>query len=101
VNTHFLIGTDASLTLPQLDLWAYRGAKGWHEPLTVERCTPHDADPYQEQLRHFAAVIAGDEAPLCSADDAARTLAATLAVHRAVAARTAVAPAAVVTVNRP
>ncbi|MBU9400117.1 Gfo/Idh/MocA family protein [Burkholderia multivorans] len=101
VNTHFLIGTDASLTLPQLDLWAYRGAKGWHEPLTVERCTPHDADPYHEQMRHFAAVIAGDEAPLCSADDAARTLAATLAVHRAVAARTAVAPAAVVSVNRP
>ena len=93
VNTHFLIGTDASLTLPQLDLWEYRSGKGWHDPLTVERCTPHGADPYHEQLRHFAAVIAGDEAPLCSADDAARTLAATLAVHRAAATRTGIVPA--------
>ncbi len=93
VNTHFLIGTDASLTLPQLDVWEYRARKGWHEPLTVERSTPHSADPYHEQLRHFAAVIAREEAPLCPVDDAARTLAATLAVHRAVAARTPVAPA--------
>lgn len=95
VNTHFLIGTDASLTLPQLDLWEYRSGKGWHDALTVERCTPHSADPYHEQLRHFAAVIAGEEMPLCSADDAARTLAATLAVHRAAAVRASVAPARV------
>ncbi|MDR3096853.1 MAG: Gfo/Idh/MocA family oxidoreductase [Paraburkholderia sp.] len=92
-NTHFLIGTDASLTLPQLDIWEYRGARGWHEPLTVERSTPHMGDPYHEQLRHFAAVIAGEEAPLCSADDGARTLAATLAVQRAAAARVPVVPA--------
>ncbi|MEZ0605412.1 Gfo/Idh/MocA family protein [Paraburkholderia sp. IW21] len=92
VNTHFLSGTDASLTLPQLDIWEYRSGKGWHEPLTVERSTPHSGDPYAEQLRHFAAVIAGDETPVCSGDDAARTLAATFAVHRAVAAGARVAP---------
>ncbi|OLL31250.1 oxidoreductase [Burkholderia sp. SRS-W-2-2016] len=95
VNTHYLIGTDASLTLPQLDVWEYRANKGWHEPLTVERSTPHAADPYHEQLRHFAAVIAREETPLCSVDDAARTLAATLAVKRAAAAREPVAPAPV------
>lgn len=92
VNTHFVSGTDASLTLPQLDIWEYRGRKGWHEPLALERSTPHSSDPYHEQLRHFAAVIAGEEAPVCSGDDAARTLAATLAVHRAVTAGTGVAP---------
>ncbi|WP_322045693.1 Gfo/Idh/MocA family oxidoreductase [Paraburkholderia sp. J67] len=91
-NTHFLIGTDASLTLPQLDVWEYRSAKGWHEPLTVERSTPHLADPYHEQLRHFSAVIAREEAPVCAADDGARTLAATLAVHRAASSRAPVAP---------
>jgi predicted dehydrogenase len=95
VNTHFLIGTDASLTLPQLDVWAYRAQKGWHEPLTVERSTPHAADPYHEQLRHFAAVIEREETPLCSIVDAARTLAATLAVKQAAAARQPVAPAPV------
>lgn len=93
VNTHFVSGTDASLTLPKLDVWEYRSGKGWHEPLTVERTAPHSADPYAEQLRHFAAVIAGDETPVCSGDDAARTLAATFAVHRAVAAGARVAPA--------
>jgi predicted dehydrogenase len=92
VNTHFVSGTDASLTLPQLDVWEYRSGKGWHEPLTHERTTPHSGDPYAEQLRHFAALIAGDETPVCSGDDAARTLAATFAVHRAVAAGGRVAP---------
>lgn len=90
-NAHFLIGTDASLTLPQLDVWEYRSGKGWHEPLTVERSTPHAGDPYHEQLRHFAAVIAGEEAPVCAVDDGARTLAATLAVHQAAAARAPIA----------
>ncbi|SAK88968.1 Gfo/Idh/MocA family protein [Caballeronia ptereochthonis] len=92
VNTHFVSGTDASLTLPQLEVWEYRGRKGWHEPLTVERSAPHTGDPYHEQLRHFAAVIDGKEAPLCSGDDAARTLAATFAVHRSAAERAPVAP---------
>ena len=92
VNTHFVSGTDASLTLPQLEVWEYRGEKGWHEPLTVERSAPHSGDPYHEQLRHFAAVIDGREAPVCSGDDAARTLAATFAVHRSAAERAPVAP---------
>ncbi|RKP55996.1 Gfo/Idh/MocA family protein [Pararobbsia silviterrae] len=94
VNTHFVTGTDASLTLPLLDIWEYRARKGWHDPLTVERSTPHSGDPYHEQLRHFAAVIAREETPVCSIDDASRTLAATLAVHRAVETRAPVAPQA-------
>jgi len=94
-NTHFLMGTEASLTLPRLDIWEYRSGKGWHDPLTVERSTPHASDPYHEQLRHFAAVIAREEEPVCSAIDGARTLAATLAVHDSAAARAPVAPAEV------
>lgn len=92
VNTHFISGTDASLALPQLDVWEYRAAKGWHDPLTAERTAPHAGDPYHEQLRHFAAVIDGKETPLCSGDDGARTLAATLAVHRSARERAPVAP---------
>ncbi|SAL66153.1 myo-inositol 2-dehydrogenase [Caballeronia terrestris] len=83
VNTHFLTGTDASLTLPLLEVWEYRSGKGWHDPLTVEQSTPHRGDPYHEQLRHFCAVIDGEEQPVCSGDDATRTLATTFAVHRA------------------
>jgi len=92
VNTHFVSGTAASLTLPLLEVWDYRGAKGWHDPLTVERKAPHFGDPYHEQLRHFAAVIDGKETPLCSGDDGARTLAATLAVHRSARDHRPVAP---------
>ncbi|MDR5857322.1 Gfo/Idh/MocA family oxidoreductase [Caballeronia sp. LZ062] len=92
VNTHFISGTDASLTLPLLEVWEYRAAKGWHDPLTVERTAPHFSDPYHEQLRHFAAVIDGNETPVCSGEDGARTLAATLAVHRSARERRAVAP---------
>lgn len=86
VNTHFFTGTEGSLTLPLLEVWEYRGNKGWHEPLSVEMTPPHRIDPYHEQLRHFAAVIDGTEAPVCSGHDATRTLAATFAVHRAVEA---------------
>lgn len=92
VNTHFVSGTDASLTLPRLEVWEYRGAKGWHDPLTVERGALHAGDPYREQLRHFAAVIDGTETPVCSGDDATRTLAATFAVHRSAEARAPVRP---------
>src|SRR5690606_35587038 len=45
VNSHFISGTEGSLTLPRLDIWRYRGAKGWHDPLTHERTAVHAADP--------------------------------------------------------
>jgi predicted dehydrogenase len=81
VNSHFLSGTEASLTLPRLDVWRYRGKRGWHEELTHEHAALHLGDPYFEQLRHFRAVAEGAEAPRCSGRDGLRTLAATLAVH--------------------
>lgn len=83
VNTHFLAGTDGSLTLPGLEFWNYRQQRGWHDPLTEERTALHLGNPYVEQLRHFRAVVEGKEAPVCSGVDATRTLEATLAVHTA------------------
>ena len=85
VNSHYLCGTDASLTLPRLEVWEYRTGKGWHDPLTAERTALHTGCPYTEQLRHFRAVIDGAEAPVCSALDGLRTLQATMAVHAAAA----------------
>ena len=83
VNSHYLCGTEASLTLPRLEVWRYRGARGWHEPLTAERTQVHTGDPYAEQLRHLRAVVEGGATPLCSGRDGLRTLEATLAVHQA------------------
>ena len=82
-DAYFLSGTDASITLPRLDIWEYRRGRGWHDPLTVERTALHNACPYTEQWRHFRASIEGLEPPVCSALDGLRTLEATLAVHAA------------------
>jgi len=83
VNSHFISGTEGSLTLPRLDYWHYREAKGWHDELTAERTALHFGDPYAEQMRHFRAVIEGKEQPVCLAEDAMRSLEATLAVAEA------------------
>jgi predicted dehydrogenase len=83
IDAHFIAGTEGALTLPRLNVYRYRGARGWHEELTQERSSVHRADPYLEQLRHLRAVAEGHEAALCSGRDGTRTLAATLAVHEA------------------
>jgi predicted dehydrogenase len=90
VNAHFYSGTEGSLTLPRLEVWRYRDGRGWHDPLTMERTVVHGGDPYAEQLRHFAAVVAGKEEPVCSALDGLKTLEATLAVAEAAASGRAV-----------
>ncbi len=83
VNTLFFAGTQGSLSLPDLSLWHYTGERHWHQPITREQTTALKADPYTRQLQHFAAVISGEEVPLCSALDGLRTLEATLAVLEA------------------
>lgn len=83
VQSHFIMGTHGSVTLPDLALWQYRGERSWHAELTREQSVVHQADPYTWQLEHFASVIAGREAPLCSALDGLQTLRATLAVSEA------------------
>ena len=79
IDSHYLCGTEGSLTLPRLEVWRYRGARGWHEPLTVERSAVHQLDPYAEQLRHLRAVVEGREEPVCPGTDGLQTLAATRA----------------------
>jgi predicted dehydrogenase len=82
-DAYFLSGTEASITLPRLEIWEYRQKRGWHERLTVERTALHNGCPYTEQWRHFRALIEGREPPVCSALDGLRTLEATLAVQTA------------------
>ena len=84
-QSHYLSGTHGSLSLPDLATWSYRGERSWHAEISQEQTAVHKADPYAEQLQHFAAVIAGTETPLCSALDGLRTLQATLAVSEAAA----------------
>jgi predicted dehydrogenase len=83
VNTHFLCGTEGSLTLPTLERWSYRASKSWLLPLSVEAIAIEQSDPFLEQLHHFFRVIRHDEIPKVTAADAALTLRATLAVREA------------------
>ena len=91
VQSHFIAGTQGSLSLPDLALWHYQGERHWHGELTQSTTPVHHADPYTAQLRHFAAAIQGTDTPLCSALDGLRTLQATLAVSEAARTGAAVA----------
>jgi predicted dehydrogenase len=84
-NSYRFIGTEGALELPTLKLWSARDPQqiGWDKPLAATPMKVLETDPYIEQLRHFRRVIQEGEAPLVSAEDGARTLAATLAVAEA------------------
>ncbi|CAO3436941.1 Gfo/Idh/MocA family protein [Azospirillum doebereinerae] len=83
VPTHFFSGTAGSLTVPTLELWRYEGGRGWLDPFTRTALPLKPGNPYALQLRHFARVIRGEEAPLVGGADATQTLRATLAVREA------------------
>lgn len=82
-ESHFLCGTEGSLTLPTLRRWRYPGERSWSNPLQVSSAAVPPANPYVEQMRHFGAVIRGEELPLTDAADGTRTLELTLAVRDA------------------
>jgi predicted dehydrogenase len=83
VQSHLFMGTQASLSLPDLSLWTYPGEKHWHQELERRQRTVHEGNPFDAQLDHFLAVIESRQQPLCSARDGLRTLAATLAIMEA------------------
>ncbi|MGH7840686.1 MAG: Gfo/Idh/MocA family protein [Candidatus Binataceae bacterium] len=87
-----ITGTEASLGLPNLELWRYTAVRGWQEKLDRETLPYRPENPFERQVRHFCAVLRGDEEPVCGGFDAARTLAATLAVFEAAQSGRAVRP---------
>jgi len=82
-----ICGTKGSLALPTLHMhWNEHGG-GEQDPLLRKRLPIVPADPWYEEVRHFARVIRGEDKPLVTAEDATRTLAAVLAVKRSAATR--------------
>ncbi len=73
-NAHCVAGTEGSLTLPHLEFWRYKDAKGWYDPISVEIAPHENGSPYQRQLDHFVGVIRREETPIIDASDATRTL---------------------------
>ncbi|MEE8477105.1 MAG: Gfo/Idh/MocA family oxidoreductase [Gemmatimonadales bacterium] len=79
-NYCLVTGTKGALAIPSLDHWWHEEGQGWGDPLTRRRIPVQPADSYIEQMRNFAAVIRGEEEPVVSGVQGARTLAATLAI---------------------
>jgi len=83
----FITGTDGSLAVPTMHLWHYGAERGWMAPLHQTQLPQTDVDPLARQLDHFCAVIRREAQPICSGDDGAKTLQATLAIHESAAAK--------------
>lgn len=78
-------GTQASLTVPQLEVWSYPGKRSWWEPLTRETVPHQPGDPLEAQIRHFCAVIRGEAKPLVSGREGLNTLKVIAAVNESAA----------------
>lgn len=91
VSAHLYAGSKAGLGLPDLTLWRAPGGPDWTRPLQPERLAHTPADPYEAQLAHFAALVAGGGAPRVSVRDAAANMIVLDAITRAAEAGHAVA----------
>jgi predicted dehydrogenase len=67
-------GTHGSLELPGLRLWRNREKRSWWEPIDATQLPFGFEDPLNGQIRHFAAVIRGEEVPLVSGKDGLQAL---------------------------
>lgn len=75
-------GTHGSLTVPNLEVWSYSGARSWWEPLSRTRIPYVPEDPLAAQVRHFCAVIRDGAAPVMPGREGLRTLAVIEAVKQ-------------------
>ncbi|WP_396909292.1 Gfo/Idh/MocA family protein [Mycolicibacterium sp.] len=82
-DCYHIAGTVGSLSIPTMRLRTYSGDQSWYTPFdsvveAVERC-----DPLARQISHFAQVIRGQAAPICSGRDGLKTLMVVDALIRA------------------
>ncbi len=83
-NVVRFMGTKGSLDFPNLAFWHYGEAiPNWNHVIKSDEICIELNNAYVRQIEHFCAVIEGYEVPIISAQDAAATLRATLAVFEA------------------
>ena len=91
-HCYVIAGQNGSLTVPTLKLWRHEPNRNWFNPFKSTSVAIEHANPFVEQIRHFAAVIQGKETPRITGEDGARTLAVTLAVRDAAESGKTVTP---------
>jgi predicted dehydrogenase len=84
-DCYLITGTDGSLALPTLTHWRNERGGGRGDPFIRKELFYEPADPWVEEIRHFADVIDDKAPPLVTVEDGTRTLAATLAIARSAA----------------
>ena len=83
-NVYRFVGSEAALDFPSLILWQHHGnTADWNHQMTAWPIDTRLDDAFEVQCAHFCRVIAGREQPRITAPDAARSLAAVLAVFDA------------------
>ena len=73
-DCYHIAGTRGSLSVPTMRLKVYQGAASWWEPFTSTTESVERSDPLAHQIEHFAAVIRGEQQPICSGRDGLKTL---------------------------
>lgn len=84
VDSHRFVGTEASVTLPGLEVWRHDGPRDWTVPMTPVRESAPFESPYARQIRHFRAVVEEGAPTHVGAIEGARNLAVMDAVWRSI-----------------
>jgi predicted dehydrogenase len=82
-DCYHIAGTTGSLSIPTMRLKVYPGARSWYTPCDSSVVAVERSDPLANQITHFAQVIRGEAAPVCSARDGLKTLMVVDAVMQA------------------
>jgi predicted dehydrogenase len=72
-TTYMLLGSDGSLSIPDLNLFKHRKGEAWHHALVHENHRATGGNAYANQIAHFADVMAGKAKPVCGIADAVAT----------------------------
>ncbi|AUH35380.1 oxidoreductase [Paracoccus tegillarcae] len=84
-DCYWIAGTQASLALPSLTLWANPDQRGWWEPISATHLPVEHGDPLPRQLAQFGRVVRGEQAPLVSGEDGLAAMILVDAIKRAAA----------------
>ena len=76
-------GAHGSLSMPDLTLWSYAGARDWMAPIERTQLACTAQDPLALQMWHFCDVVEGRAEPLVPAREGLRTLRVIEAVKEA------------------
>lgn len=82
-DCYHIAGTRGSLSVPTMRLKVYEGERSWWAPLTSSTVELDRSDPLANQITHFAAVIRGEQEPICTGRDGLRALTVVDAVVQA------------------